>query len=114
VNKEIAAYFAQGNAWQKKALKTLRAAILTATPEATESLEYGKPHYSVDGAFVAALHLSKTKVSLLILNAQSVAAEKGFLRSLGGGERKVLDVAEGQEVDDDRVVATLRAVRETV
>jgi hypothetical protein len=112
MNSDIATYVAQGNDWQKKALKSLRTAVLTAIPEAQESFAYGKPHYSVDGAFVAALHLSKTKVSLLILNAQSLAAEKGFLRSLGGGERKVVDVSEGQEVDAKRVVAALRAVRQ--
>jgi hypothetical protein len=109
MNDEIAAYFANADAWQQEACTRLRHAVLTAIPDAEESLQYKKPHYAVDGEFVAALNLAKTKVSLLILNAGSLVPEKGFLRSLGNGERKVVDVADGQEIDVDRIVTVLRA-----
>lgn len=111
MNDPITAYITNGQPWQQAALTRLRDAIRQAIPSAEESLQYGKPHYSVDGAFVAALHLATSKVSLLILDAQAIPAEKGFLRSLGDGARKVVDVVENQEVDIDRVVAVLRAAR---
>jgi hypothetical protein len=109
MNDEIAAYFAHADAWQQDACAQLRHAVLTAIPDAEESLQYKKPHYAVGGEYVAALHLAKSKVSLLILDAASVVPEKGFLRSLGNGERKVVDVTEGQEIDVDRIVTVLRA-----
>ena len=111
MNDEIVAYFANGDAWQKAACAQLRHAVLTALPDAEESLQYKKPHYAVDGELVAALNLAKAKVSLLILNAGSVVPEKGFLRSLGNGERKVIDVTDGQDIDVDRIVTVIRAAR---
>jgi hypothetical protein len=111
MNADVSAYFAKGDAWQKHACMQLRQAIQRAVPGVEESMQYGKPHYAVDGELVAALHLAKSKVSLLILGAQSVPPEKGFLRSLGNGERKVVDVTEEQNVDIARVVAALRAAR---
>jgi hypothetical protein len=111
MNDDIAAYVATGSPWQQDACAQLRDAVLTALPEVEEALLYKKPHYSVDGELVAALNVAKAKVSLLILNAGSVAPEKGFLRSLGNGERKVVDIADGQSVDVDRIVAALRAAR---
>lgn len=109
MHDEVAAYFAAADAWQQDAGARLRHAVLTAIPDAEESLQYKKPHYALDGSFVAALHVAKAKVSLLILDAASVAPEQGFLRSLGNGERKVVDVTAGQEVDVDRIVTVLRA-----
>jgi hypothetical protein len=109
MDDEIAAYFAKADPWQQDAGARLRQAVLTAIPEAEESLQYKKPHYAVDGDLVAALHLAKGKVSLLILDAGAVAPEKGFLRSLGNGERKVVDVTDGQDVDVDRIASVLRA-----
>ncbi len=105
----VARYFAQGDAWQESACSQLRAAVQRAHPKVEESLQYGKPHYAVDGKLVAAIHVAKAKVSLLILDAEAVAPVKGFLRSLGKGERKVVDITEDQVVDADRVVAALRA-----
>jgi hypothetical protein len=111
MNDEIAAYFAQADPWQKDACAQLRQAVLTAIPDAEESLQYEKPHYAVDGELVAALNVAKGKVSLLVLNAGSVKPEKGFLRSLGDGERKVVDVTDGQDIDVDRIATVLRAAR---
>jgi hypothetical protein len=108
MNADVSAYIAKGSPWQQDACAQLRQAILTAIPEAEESLQYNKPHYAVDGTFVAALHVAKAKVSLLILDAGAVEPEKGFLRSMGNGDRKVVDVTDGHVVDVDRVVATLR------
>ena len=111
MNDPITAYIANAQPWQQAALTRLRNAIRQAIPTAEESLQYGKPHYSVEGEFVAALNRAKSKVSLLILDAHSIPAEKGFLRSLGDGARKVVDVVENQEVDVDRVVAVLQTAR---
>ena len=111
MNGPIASYFAKADAWQNRACLQLRAAIRRAIPNVEESLQYGKPHYALNGELVAALHIAKSRVSLLILNAQSVAPVKGFLRSLGNGERKVVDITADQKVDVDRVVAALRAAR---
>jgi hypothetical protein len=111
MDDQITAYIANGQPWQRAALTQLRDAVRQAIPTAGESLQYGKPHYSVDGELVAALHLAKSKVSLLILDAHSIPAEKGFLRSLGDGSRKVVDVVEDQEVEVDRIVTTLRTAR---
>ena len=108
MNDKIATYIAKGSPWQQDACVQLRKAILTALPEAEESLQYNKPHFAVDGRYVAALHVAKAKVSLLILDAGAIEPEKGFLRSMGNGDRKVVDVTDGQVVDVDRVVATLQ------
>ncbi len=110
-NTEVVAYVAKVLPWQQDALGRLHEAITRAIPSATEAIQYGKPHYTSGGEIVAALHVAAAKVSLLILNAEAVPAEKGFTRSLGDGSRKVVDITEGQEVDVDRIVATLLATR---
>lgn len=111
MSESVAGYWSKADAWQKRACLQLRAAIRRAIPNVEESLQYGKPHYAVDGELVAAIHVAKSKVSLPILNAKSVAPVKGFLRSLGNGERKVVDITAEQSVDIERVVAALRAAR---
>ena len=108
---DVAAYIAAGLPWQQEALSQFHDSIMRAVPTADAAIQYGKPHYSVNGVIVAALHLASGKVSLLMLDAASVPVEKGFIRSMGDGSRKVIDAVEGQSVDVDRVVAALLSAR---
>jgi hypothetical protein len=111
MNDDVSAYFAAGLPWQRAALDRLRDAILGAILSAEEAMQYGKPHYSLDGEIAVAIHLAKGKVSLLIRNAGSIPAEKGFIRSLGDGSRKVVDGVEGHDVDIDRITAAIQTSR---
>jgi hypothetical protein len=110
VNPEVAAYVAGGKPWQQAALQQLHDAVSTALPDATVAIQYGKPHFALDGDLVAALHLAGDKVSLLLLGAGAIPAEKGFTRAMGDGSRKVVDVLEGDTVDTERIVRTIRAI----
>ena len=77
-------------------------------PGVDEAFQYGKPHFLRDGRHSAVIHVARDKVSFMVFDAAGVEAVPGFLRSLGKGERKAVDIREGDEVDYDLLADILR------
>ena len=99
MNEQVPEYFAKAPQWQQDVAAKLRETITKAIPDHEERLQYGKPHYLKDGSYVAVIHAAKEKVSLMLFNADSIEPVKGFIRSMGKGERKSIDISEDQDID---------------
>lgn len=114
MDADVTEYINSRAAWQVDVCEKLRSIVHKAIPKVTEQIEYGKPHFSKNGEHVAALHVAKNKVSFVIFNAGSLAEVKGKLRKVGDGERKVIDVTEGQEIDGAFVADVVKQVAKSL
>jgi hypothetical protein len=108
MNQDVTDYLAKTKPWQKDVCATLRQTVLDSVPGVEEVMQYGKPHFNVDGANKAVLHVAAAKVSFMVFDAGSVDAVPGLLRSMGNGDRKVIDLKEGDAVDTAFVADLLR------
>lgn len=99
VNQEVTDYINKTQPWQVEVCEALRKMLFETIPSVEERLQYGKPHYLKNGSYAAVIHVSKDKISFMLFNASEVPEVKGFLRSMGNGDRKVVDIAEGQHLD---------------
>jgi hypothetical protein len=99
VNDEVTQYINKTQPWQIEVCEKLRAMIDQTVPGVEERLQYGKPHYLKNGHYAAVIAVAKAKVSFMVFNAADVPEVKGFLRAMGNGERKTVDIIEGQELD---------------
>jgi len=114
MNEEVTQYIQKTLAWQQDVCQSLREMILQVIPDAEERLQYGKPHYLKNGHYAAVIHVGKDKVSFMVFNASDVAEIKGLLRSMGNGERKTVDIAEGQSLDYTQLADILRQTSSTL
>jgi hypothetical protein len=110
MNEEVTQYIQKTQPWQMEVCNTLRHLILTNVPDAEERLQYGKPHYLKNGSYLAVIHASKDKVSFMLFNAAKIPEVKGFLRSMGNGDRKTVDILDGQPVDYEQLTNLVREV----
>ncbi|GAA3735052.1 hypothetical protein GCM10022225_16970 [Plantactinospora mayteni] len=85
--------------WQIDVCEKLRTMVGQTIPGVEERLQYGKPHYLKNGHYAAVIAVAKAKVSFMVFNATDIPEVKGLLRALGNGERKAVDIKEGQDVD---------------
>lgn len=99
MNQQVTQYIEKTQPWQAEICNALRDMIIKTIPSVEERLQYGKPHYLKNGSYAAVIHASKDKVSFMLFNGSDIPEVKGFLRALGNGDRKVVDIKEGQEVD---------------
>jgi hypothetical protein len=99
MNDQVTHYIQATQPWQIAVCEALRTVIHEAVPNIEEQLEYGKPHFLKQRHYVAVIHVAKAKVSFMLFNASGLPETKGFLRSMGDGERKVVDIIEDQPVD---------------
>lgn len=114
MNEEVTHYIQKSQSWQQDVCNSLREMIQKVIPDVEERLQYGKPHYLKDGHYAAVIHVGKDKVSFMVFNATEVAEIKGQLRSMGNGERKVVDITEGQAVDYSALGDILRQTSGTL
>jgi hypothetical protein len=110
MNEEVTQYIQKTQPWQMDVCNALRVLVLTNVPAVEERLQYGKPHYLKDGSYLAVIHASKDKVSLMLFNATSIPEVKGFLRSMGNGDRKTVDIRDGQSVSYEQLADLVRQV----
>lgn len=110
MNQEVTQYIQNTTPWQVEVCSSLREMVLQTVPDAEEQLLYGKPHYLKNGNYAAVIHAGKDKVSFMFFNASDIAEVKGFLRPMGNGERKVVDIQEGQAVDYQQLAQLLRQI----
>jgi hypothetical protein len=108
MNQDVTEYIQKTQPWQAAVCEALRKTITDILPSVEERLQYGKPHYLQNGSYAAVIHVSKDKVSFMLFNATDIPEIKGFLRSMGGGERKVIDIKEGQQVDYQQIADLIR------
>jgi hypothetical protein len=108
MNDDVTAYIDSTQPWQVEVCRALREAVHRNVPNAEEALRYGKPHFLRDGSHVAALHVAPAKVSFMVFGAQDIDPVPGVLRPLGSGDRKVVDVRQGQAPDLDLIADVLR------
>ncbi|WP_433002702.1 DUF1801 domain-containing protein [Kribbella sp. CA-294648] len=99
MDDNVTKYIGGGLPWQVEVCGGVREVVHRTIPDVEEKLEYGKPHFLKDGRHAAVLHVAKDKVSFMVFNAAGVEPVKGVLRSLGKGDRKAVDITEGQDVD---------------
>jgi hypothetical protein len=102
VNNDVTQYINKARPWQIDVCLKLRTMIDQTVPGVEERLQYGKPHYLKDGHYVAVIAVAKAKVSFMVFNATDIPEVKGFLRGMGNGERKTVDIKEGQDIDYPR------------
>ena len=108
MNEDVTAYLEQGRPWQTAVAQQLRETVHATIPDVEEAIQYGKPHFLKSGKHVAVIHVAKAKLSFMLFNASEIEAEKGFLRSMGNGDRKTIDLPEGQEIDTARIAALVQ------
>jgi hypothetical protein len=99
MNDEVTQYINAKKPWQAAVFEKLRAMIVETVPTVEERFQYGKPHYLKNGHHAAVVAVSKDKVSFMVFNATDIPAVPGFIRAMGNGERKTVDIGEEQEVD---------------
>lgn len=108
MNQDVTKYIEKLPQWQQDVAESLRTMIQKAIPDIEEQLQYGKPHYLKNGNYAAVIHAGKDKLFFMVFNAENIAEVKGFLRSMGKGERKVVDITEGQTIDYDKLADLLK------
>lgn len=110
MNEEVTQYIAKQKPWQIEVCNTLRNIVKDTIKDVEERLQYGKPHYLKNGHYAAVIHVSKDKVSFMLFNAKDITEESGFLRSMGNGDRKTIDITEGQQLDVSKISHLLEQV----
>ena len=108
MNAAVTEYIEARMEWQQGVCEKLRQMIFDSIPDIEERLQYGKPHYLKNGSYAAVISAAKDKISFMLFNADEIAEEKGFIRSMGKGERKVVDISQAQEVDYERLAELLK------
>jgi hypothetical protein len=101
MNEQVTQYINKTQPWQAEVCGKLRDLVFRTVPEVEERLQYGKPHYLKNGHYAAVISVAKDKVSFMIFNATEIEAVKGFIRAMGKGDRKTVDITQGQDVDYD-------------
>ena len=108
MNSDVTAYIEGTKPWQAQICAALRATVLSTLPGVEEALQYGKPHFTVNGRHAAVLHVAAAKVSFMVFDAGKIEPVPGRLRSLGSGDRKAVDLREGESVDPTFIADLLR------
>jgi hypothetical protein len=101
--------------WRTVTVDELRTLILRADPDIVEEAKWRKPSnpdgvptFSCDG-LVCTLETYKDKVKLTFAKGASLEDPAGlFNASMDGGTRRAIDVAEGDELDENRFVELVR------
>jgi hypothetical protein len=114
MSDDVTQYINKAQPWQIDVCEKLRAMVGQTIPDAEERLQYGKPHYLKNGHYAAVIAVGKDKVSFMVFNATAIPEVKGFLRALGKGERKAVDIKEGQTVDYSALADILKETATTL
>ena len=108
MSQEINAYIEKiGPAWQAEICRTLDGRIRETLPDATARIQYGKPHYLLNGKYAAVIGTAKGWVAFTIFNAAALDAPDGLFEP-GPPERRTIKIKEGRAVDYDQLATLLR------
>lgn len=119
MNQEVTTYIESiakkpGQEWQADVMETVRHLVFTVAPEATERLQYGKPHYLKNGKYLAAVSASKAAVTVTLLSAANVDMPTGFLEATANPDRKTVKITSPQELDNSLLTKALQQIASTL
>ena len=114
MSAEIAGYLDKVSVpWQAGLCRKLDTLVHRAIPDATEKLQYGKPHYRKNRHYAAVIGTTKAWVTLTLFNATAIDAPEGLFED-GPAERKTIKIREGQAIDKAQVEGLLRQAASTL
>lgn len=99
--------------WQANIARTLHDRIHEAIPDATERLQYGKPHYLKNKKYACVIAPAKGWVALTIFNATTIDAPHNLFES-GPPERKTIKIKPNQTIDYDLITNLIRQAAATI
>ena len=99
MNQEVTEYIQKLKPWQIEVCESLRKLVYDTIPSVEERVQYGKPHYLLNGHYACVIHAAKDKISFMIFNAGELKEIKGFFKSMSDPNRKTATITEGQDVD---------------
>ena len=85
--------------WQVAVCEQLRKVIFEALPTVEERIQYGKPHFLLNGKYACVIHPFKDTVAGMIFNATHLEAPQGFFEKTDKPERKTIKIKKDQKVD---------------
>lgn len=95
--------------WRGEALARVRELIHRADPEVSEEWKWNGPAWSHDG-LICTGETYKKAVKMTFAKGASLDDPAGlFNSSLGGNTRRAIDIGEGEEIDEQALVALFRA-----
>lgn len=113
MNPEVTEFInAINEPWQGELAAQLREIVLQAIPEATERIQYKKPHFLKNGKYAAAISTSKDVVSFTIFN--TAALDLPEERYSGPPERKTLKLRKGEQVEREELAAIVSQASATL
>ncbi|WP_206244295.1 DUF1801 domain-containing protein [Novosphingobium terrae] len=102
--------------WRRETLAHLRALILKADPDVTESLKWAKPTNPLGvptwehSGILCTGEVYKAYVKLTFAQGAALADPTGlFNAGFGGGTRRAIDLREGEQVDAEAFEALIKA-----
>lgn len=104
----IDGFFAKQPPHLREILEALRKLVEEAAPDATSSIKWGMPFYSIDGAMMCALGAHKSHVNLILAGPPGTFADPGGLLEGEGKTGKHLKLTKVGELPRDRVRGWLR------
>ena len=96
--------------WQAEVANELHQLIHQNVPQIEERIQYGKPHYLLNGKYAFVLGTAKDWVSLTIFNAQELDTPVGMFESSETGDRKTIKIRKGQAVDSALLAELMQQV----
>ena len=99
--------------WQVEVCRALDQAIRQAIPDATDRLQYGKPHYLKNGKYACVLGTAKGWVTLTIFNAAAIDAPDNLFEP-GPPDRRTIKIKPGQELDYGQLATLIGQAASTI
>lgn len=110
MNTEVSDYIAHiSQPWQVEICTKIRNMIQEQVPDIEERIQYGKPHFLLNGSYAFVLSTAKDWVTLLIFNAKNLEAPSGFFE-YGKTDRKLLRIPETRKLDYDLLKNLIKTV----
>ena len=114
MSPEVADYIEQiAQPWQAEVCRALDQTIRQVIPDATDRLQYGRPHYLKNGKYACVIGPAKGWVSFTIFNAAAIDAPDGLFEP-GPPERKTIKIKPGQELDHGQLASLIRQAASTI
>jgi hypothetical protein len=103
-----------GQEWQGPICEALRAMTLAALPGVEERIQYGRPHYLVNGSYAAVMSTAKGWVAYMIFNAAELDPPAGLFEKGGPPERRTIKIKKDHTVDYAQLGDLLKQATATI
>ncbi len=105
-------YIAKQRPAEREQLEKLRAVVMKTMPDATVSMKWGVPVYSVGGRNVCALAAFKDHVALNFFASPDVLADPKKKLEGAGKTSRMLKVRSSSDIDPSSIARWLKAARD--